>query len=442
MAEKRTDGRTDGRTEHEACHVVAPTWRVLVGDVREQLAVLPDASVQCVVTSPPYWGLRDYGTARWEGGDEACDHTRGNPRQDHSHGAYLGTRGNQGATAAASSPQTGPVCRRCGARRIDKQIGVDASPADYVRALVGVFSEVWRVLRPDGTLWLNLGDSYQNAKGQSGGTDPKQSARRHGLRPQDVSVPGLKPKDLVGIPWMVAFALRDAGWYLRRDIIWAKGLSFLPAFSGAVKPEAATDRPTTSHEYVFLFSKQRRYFSNFGAIKEQASLAMGQQVAQGYNGTATKDYAAGGAQDPSSVKARIIANRRKRSAHPRGDGVNAKAKISAIGSRQNPSFSAAVRDLVDERNVRSVWVIPIQQYPDAHFATFPELLPEKCIKAGSRLGDIVLDPFCGSGTTGQVAIQLGRSFVGIELNPTYAELARKRIGGAAPLFAEETCSRS
>jgi len=357
------------------------TWRLLVGDVRERLAELPDASVQCCVTSPPYWGLRDYGVAG--------------------------------------------------------QLGLNETPTEYVNGLVAVMGEVRRVLSDDGTLWLNLGDSYQNAKGQAGGVDPKQSARRHGLRPQDKSIRGLKAKDMVGIPWLVAFALRSDGWWLRRDIIWAKGLSFLPAFSGSVMPEAATDRPTTSHEYIFLLSKRRRYYYDADAIKEPASLALASQVEQGYAGAATKNYASAGAQDPSAVKARIIDNRRRRAAHPRGHGVNPQARAGALGSRQNASFSAAVCDLVDDRNARSVWVIPTQPYPDAHYATFPEGVPEKCIKAGTRLGDTVLDPFCGSGTTGQVAIQLGRSFIGVELNPTYAQLARERIGGAAPLFATE-----
>lgn len=357
------------------------SWRILAGDVREQLATLPDGCARTCVTSPPYWGLRDYG--------------------------------------------------------VKGQLGLESTPAAFVAAMVGVFAEVRRVLSDDGTIWLNLGDSYQNAKGQAGGIDPKQPARRHGLRPRDGAVTGLKPKDLVGIPWRVALALQADGWYLRRDIIWAKGLSFCAGYSGSVMPEAARDRPTTSHEYVFLLSKRRRYYYDQDAIKEPASLAMSQQVEAGYNGKATKDYAAGGAQDPSSVKARIIANRRKRSAHPRGHGVNPKAAANTDGSRQNASFSAAVCDLVDERNTRSVWVIPTTQYPDAHFATFPEALVEPCILAGSAVGDTVLDPFTGSGTTGAVAIRHQRNFIGVELNPAYVELARKRIGAVAPLLARE-----
>jgi DNA modification methylase len=177
------------------------TWQILSGDVREMLKALPDQSVQTCVTSPPYWGQRDYGVVG--------------------------------------------------------QIGVDTTPTEFVAAMVDSFREVYRVLRNDGTVWLNLGDSYQNAKGQAGGFDPKQPNRRHGLRPQDRSIPGLKPKDLVGIPWMVAFALRADGWWLRRDVIWNKPNAH---------PEPVTDRPSTSHEYVFLLSKSRRYFFDGKAI--------------------------------------------------------------------------------------------------------------------------------------------------------------------------------
>lgn len=328
---------------------------------------LRDGCVQCCVTSPPYWGLRDY--------------------------------------------------------NLPGQLGLQQTPEAYVSDLADVFDEVRRVLRDDGTCWVNLGDSFQNAKGQAGGIDPKQGARRHGLRPQDSAVPGLKPKDLVGIPWMFAFEARRRGWFLRRDIIWAKGLSFCDAYSGSVMPEAATDRPTTSHEYLFLLTKSRRYFYDADAIKEPASLALSDQIDHGYNGQATKDYAVAGAQNPSAVKARILANRR-RGAHPRGSGVNAKARETVAGSRQNPSFSAAVCELVEYRNARSVWVIPTQAYRGAHFATFPEALVQPCILAGSRRGDLVLDPFLGSGTTGATATRLDRRWVGIDLG--YHELSKAR----------------
>jgi len=323
-------------------------WQVLVGDVRDRLTALSDNSVQCVVTSPPYWGLRDYGVAG--------------------------------------------------------QLGLNQTPADYVRVMVEVCEQVRRVLRKDGTFWLNLGDSYQNAKGQAGGVDPKQRNRRHGLRPQDVSIPGLKPKDLVGIPWAVAFALRDAGWWLRRDIVWEKPNAH---------PEPVTDRPSTTHEYVFLLTKSRRYYFDGKAIGERPSDAMLRQIEEGYTGAATRDYAAAGAPNPSATKLRVIQSARRRIA----------------------------RDGFLWVNSRSVWTINTagSTGPD-HPALMPEEVAARCVKAGSRVGDTVLDPFAGSGTTGVVAIQLGRQFIGVELHPKFAALARRRIGNAAPLFAAEAVS--
>jgi len=343
------------------------TWRILVGDVREQLATLPAGSVQCCVTSPPYWGLRDYGVAG--------------------------------------------------------QIGLEPTPDAYVAAMVAVFQSVWRVLADDGVCWLNLGDSYA-AGGRNSGSTPEQLTDKQrsnaGCRYEARKAPeGLKPKDLVGIPWRVAFALQAAGWYLRSDIIWAKPNPM---------PESVTDRPTKSHEYIFLLSKSPRYFYDADAIAEPVSEAMSQQVEQGYEGLGLKDYEGAGVQNPSTVKGRIIqrARDKQRGHGRRHDGFNdrwglmSKAEQMALGA-----------------NCRSVWRIPAANYSEAHFATFPEAIPERCIKAGSRLGDTVLDPFCGSGTTGAVAVRLGREFVGIELNPAYVELARTRIGGAAPLFASE-----
>ncbi len=323
-------------------------WQVLVGDVREKLAGLPDGSVQCVVTSPPYWGLRDYGAK--------------------------------------------------------EQIGLEPTPHEYVGALASVFEEVRRVLSGDGTCWLNLGDSYANDTKWGGQTSGKHARSLHGKTPlvRAQKASGLKSKDLVGIPWRVALALQDCGWYLRSDIIWAKPNPM---------PESVKDRPTRSHEYVFLLTKSERYFYDADAIKEPTT---GQAHSRG-----------SGINPNAEGKNESSGDRRK-------DGFNERWRV-----KQNASFSAAVTEPVDERNARSVWTIPTQPYPDAHFATFPEALPERCIKAGSRLGDTVLDPFCGSGTTGQVAIRLGRAFIGIELNPTYAQLARQRIGGAAPLFSSE-----
>lgn len=244
-------------------------------------------------------------------------------------------------------------------------------------------------------LWLNIGDSHQNAKGQAGGVDPKQRNRRHGLRPQDRSVPGLKPKDLVGIPWLVALALRDDGWWLRRDIIWHKPNAH---------PEAVMDRPSGAHEYVFLLTKARRYYYDAKAIGDAPSDALVRQVAEGYDGSARRDYAVTGSPDPSATKRRVIDAARKRLA----------------------------RDGFLWVNARSVWSIQTESAEDAHCAVMPFDLAEKCVKAGSKDGSLVLDPFAGSGTTGVAALCLQRSFVGIELNPAYAASARRRLAGVAP----------
>jgi DNA modification methylase len=323
------------------------TWRVLVGDVRDKLAELPAGSVQCCVTSPPYFGLRDYGVAG--------------------------------------------------------QIGLELSPADYIAELVALFSLAREAMREDATLWLNLGDSYAGSWGAQSRENPGNqassrlqggsmlSARQIAAHPKGThtgstkNTPGLKPKDLMGIPWRVALALQADGWYLRSDIIWHKPNPM---------PESVTDRPTKSHEYVFLLTKAERYYYDAEAIAEPA--------------------------DPDNYRA------------------NPSLREVAPGQTRQGKLDARRGEVVcDTRNARSVWTINTAPYPEAHFATFPEALPERCIKAGSKEGDTVLDPFCGSGTTGAVSMRLGRNFVGIELNPAYAELSRKRIGSALPMFSQE-----
>ena len=313
------------------------------GDARNVLPTLDAESVQCVVTSPPYWGLRDYG--------------------------------------------------------IDNQIGLEPTPEEYAQTMVEVFRDVKRVLRDDGTLWLNLGDSYARAGGWSSndGLDGKkrgESGRAKSNIPTDGGKSqklalGLKPKDLVGIPWRVAFALQADGWYLRSDIIWAKGVSFCPDYIGSVMPESVTARPTKSHEYLFLLTKSPRYYYDADAVREN--------WADDRNGAA--------------------------------NGQNWDRLETQTASPRRPQLAPKTTG----RNLRSVWTINPQPYREAHFATFPTALVEPCVKAGSAKGDLVLDPFAGSGTTGLVAGKLGREFVGIELNPEYIRLANDRIEG--PLFA-------
>lgn len=290
--------------------------RVIIGDCREALRTIDAGAVQCCVTSPPYWGLRDYG--------------------------------------------------------VDGQIGLKQTPAEYVEQLVAVFREVRRVLADDGTLWLNLGDSYQNAKGQAGGVDPKQPARRHGLRPSDVTIEGLKPKDLVMIPSLVALALQADGWWVRSEIIWHKP---------SPMPEPVADRPTMAHEKVFLLAKSGRYFYDAKAIAERAV-----------------------------------------SEAPSGNGFKREARLSLDGRGSDEKWT----DVGGTRNARSVWTIATQPYSGAHFATMPPQLAQRCILAGSRIGDTVLDPFLGSGTVGMVAQSLGRHWIGCELNPKYESLINLR----------------
>jgi len=272
------------------------------------------------------------------------------------------------------------------------QLGLEKSPEEYVAAMVGVFREVRRVLADDGTLFLNLGDSYT-----SGGRDtfgPVVDGTKQATQPaikftKRAAQPiGLKPKDLVGIPWRVAFALQADGWYLRSDIIWAKPNPM---------PESVTDRPTKAHEYVFLLSKSQRYFYDAGAIKESSSQSTIERAAQG-TGMATSS-------------------------------VTSKHRLVDGSDRAAASSTLFVRDFKKDalgRNARSVWTIPTQATPEAHFATFPEALAERCILAGSAQGDTVLDPFFGSGTVGKVAERLGRKWVGIELNPAYVEISERK----------------
>lgn len=225
---------------------------ILVGDVRSRLAEIPDKSVQCVVTSPPYWGLRDYGTASWDGGNPDCDHRVG--RFEYS------VSGKQSSNSASAGHQAHDVCPKCGATRIDSQIGLEQTPQEYVAEMVSVFREVWRVLADDGVLWLNLGDSYTGSgKGPAGNLGATHN-ERHMEHAHSAIVPdGLKRKELVGIPWRVAFALQDDGWYLRQDIIWAKPNPM---------PESVRDRCTKSHEYIFMLTKQPRYYFDNEVIKE------------------------------------------------------------------------------------------------------------------------------------------------------------------------------
>jgi DNA modification methylase len=332
------------------------------GHVLDVLAVLPDESVHAVVTSPPYYGLRDYGTAQWSGGDPGCAH-------------QAGTR-----------PSGRGRCGRCGARSADRQIGLEASPAAYVDAIVSVFTATRRVLRPDGTAWLNLGDCYYTGRAPGPrSADPLQPGRRRWPRPLDCSGQDwAKPKDLMGMPWRVALALQADGWWLRSAIVWHK----LNA-----TPESVRDRPSSRYELVFLLTRSARYWFDLDAIRRPH-----------------KDTTLLRAQPHRADPGR---------SWPQG------RPNQGIGGRQ--TFRREQMTHPAGANPGNVWSIPVSSFRGAHFATFPLELARRCILAGCPEGGTVLDPFAGTGTTLLAARRLGRRGIGIDLSCPYLGIARTRV---------------
>ena len=336
------------------------TVQILIGDVREKLAELADESVHCVVTSPPYWGLRDYG--------------------------------------------------------VEGQLGLEPTPDEYIETMVAVFREVRRVMRKDATLWLNMGDSYAGSANGRSAADTKMLAnddRTFRDKPFGTAVGGLKPKDLCMMPARLALALQADGWWLRSEIIWAKPNPM---------PESVTDRPTSAHEKVFLLSKSVRYFYDAEAVRtpySDVSIARLSQPNFDMQTGEPKDTKTG-----NRSHRKVLENIKKRDQTPRNDG-----------ERWNENDGRGFRTELGA-NLRNVWHIATQPYPEAHFATFPTALVEPCIKAGCPEGGAVLDPFAGSGTTGLVADRLGRDAILIELNPEYAAMAEKRLHADAGMFAE------
>jgi len=374
---------------------------ILLGDARKRLAELPAGSVRTCVTSPPYFGLRDYGTATWEGGSPDCDH-KGPPRASDKTGLSHPEKKSreqllsEPSRLVSATPYKGD-CPKCGANRIDSQIGLEPTPEAYVTEMVALFREVRRVLADDGTLWLNLGDSYFPHNGSRGNKTPAGDSLRgrdNEYQPSPkINAEGLKGKDLIGIPWRVAFALQADGWYLRSDIIWHKPNPM---------PESVTDRPTKSHEYVFLLSKSPRYYYDHVAVRERGVMTAGDSAGSPQRDTRETHGMGGG----------------------NGGMVEAKRKLAQELAEKGYST----------RNRRDVWTINTKPFKGAHFAVMPEALVEPCVLAGSAEGDTVLDPFTGSGTVAVVANRLGRNFVGTELNPEYAEIAKERIINSAPLL--------
>ena len=301
-------------------------YNLICGDSAVVLRTLPENSVHCCITSPPYFNLRDYG--------------------------------------------------------MSGQIGIEGTPEEYINALVAVFREVKRVLKPDGTLWVNIGDTYAANRAH-------QSNRKKGPE-------GYKPKDLIGIPWMLAFALRADGWYLRQDIIWQKTNCM---------PESVKDRCTKSHEHIFLLSKNPKYYFDAEAISEPIAESSAKRYLQNI------EQQKGSARQPGKT------NGAMKAVLPRFG--------SKYGDQTGEEYAPTLR-----RNKRDVWPVSTKGFKGAHFAVFPEALVEPCILAGSATEGTVLDPFCGSGTVGVVALKNGRNFIGIELNPAYVEIAQERIGQA------------
>lgn len=375
------------------------------------LKSMPDEAIDCCVTSPPYWGLRDYGTAKWEGGDSECDH-KGEPMRtracvNENCGTGIDKKNKENHQIFKD------VCGKCGAIRIDNQLGLEKTPEIYVENIVKVFDQVKRVLKKEGTLWLNLGDSYAgywgdkyknpNSFGKSRnlnhveGTPPKKESPAF-------SKSNFKPKDLVGIPWMVAFALRSDGWYLRQDIIWHKPNPM---------PESVTDRCTKAHEYIFLLSKSGKYYYDAEAIKTELKLHSPNE----------SHFSDGSKKETMHCQRGITKGYKHRGPGDKkltGHSGNFDSEGNLIGS--------------GKANKKSVWTVATRPYSEAHFATFPEKLIEPCIKAGCPEGGIVLDPFMGAGTTAVVARKLGRNYIGIELNQKYIKIAEKRIYNEIGLF--------
>lgn len=362
------------------------TNKIYEGNNLEILKTFEDESIDCCITSPPYYALRDYGTGTWVGGDPNCDHVIGSFGSSCSVGSHKKMK-ELGMQAPGNITKS--VCPKCGAVRVDAQIGLEETPEEYIERLVEIFREVKRLLKDDGTLWVNIGDTYYGSGGGRGTgyhdsrIDVLQSCNK-GFNDMG-NVPkitnkrdDIKPKDLIGIPWMLAFALRADGWYLRQDIIWHKPNPM---------PESVKDRCTKSHEYIFLLTKSERYYFNHDAIQEDADPLNASRYNSAFNiGKEQENFRPNGASNTPGMK-----------------------------------------EYTGKRNKRDVWTIIPSHYKGAHFATFPEELVYPMLTAGCKRGGVVLDPFMGSGTVAVVAKRNKFQYVGCELNPEYVKMANNRI---------------
>jgi DNA modification methylase len=470
--------------------------KILHGDCREKLKELPDGIADCVVTSPPYYGLRDYGTGEWVGGDPACDH-KGKPfRTKENINKNTDSGGDDVKNKDGRQPFKN-VCGKCGATRLDKQLGLEETPEQFIDSMVKVFREVRRVLKPSGTCWINIGDSYATTSKNRTTDQANKNSTLDGsqspiLKQINKITAGLKPKDLIGIPWMLAFALRADGWYLRQDIIWHKPNCM---------PESVGDRCTKSHEYIFLLAKAREYFYDAYAIKEKVSPNTHERYSRGRS-EEHKWSDGNSIEKPHSFHKGKVNDRAARKLAKAGTGI-----------KNNTSFDEAMSVMPDMRNKRSVWTVSPEAFPEAHFATYPQDLIVDCIKAGSsehgccavcgapyeRIlkpsaryaavlgtgyhdhgedgsrgmtqtngtnlqnkmrdagiggaeyeskgwektcncpGDqivpaLIVDPFSGAGTTALVSRKLYRDYTGIELNPGYISISDRRLKKELGMF--------
>jgi DNA modification methylase len=389
------------------------SFTILEGDCTEVLATLEPESVQTCITSPPYWGLRDYGTATWLGGDPDCDHL-GPPKASSKSGLKNDGRpepGRKGYELEARVP-FGGECGKCGALREDYQLGLEDTPEEYVAKLVKVFQGVRRVLREDGTLWLNLGDSYARAAGDDATRGTPNTGQRRAMEAgadrsgmgTNRPPPGIKAKDLIGIPWMVAFALRADGWYLRSDIIWHKPNPM---------PESVTDRPTKSHEYLFLLTKSARYLYDHEAIKEPATYDRP-------NGKVRSPYGQGFSREDELPKSERM------------------GEATVKGGDRWSGFNESGRGKQGlDRNKRSVWSVNTQPFTDAHFATFPPLLIEPCILAGSLAEGAMIEPEMIETPSNGHAHREGRSDPSLQVGRAGMSRPRQEDEGTVPMTRAE-----
>ena len=469
--------------------------KILTGNNMEKLREIESESVDCIVSSPPYFGLRDYGTGTWEGGDPNCPHKRLTKISKNTATGHAGMYEQGHVVGDAIYKQ---ICPECGAKRIDDQFGLEETLEEYIEKTVLLFEELRRVLKPQGTVWWNLGDSYANKSSAWGGRGNNSILNNTGL----------KAKDLMMIPARVAIALSENGWDLRSEIIWHKPNPM---------PESVKDRPTSAHEKIYLFSKNKKYYYDADAIREKGVIPKGTKGAKGskerlnvkgvnarpneykiYNGKRNKRnvwstkyesdeeermYRQGMSKTRGEnvvfVRTKLPTQEnfvkfiRERTSIKQLDEETdiKKTKIEHWFRNDESGFAfpsvedwKVIKDyvndwskefeLIDEgltyveshldsiesnplgKNKRNVWTITTKPFKGAHFAVFPADLIEPCIKAGCPKGGTVLDPFGGSGTTGFVANNLGRDAILIELNEEYVEIAKKRIGGDNPLFSE------